>query len=191
MSSGDVVLNAVMARRSCRKYEKRPVPHDVFEKIVEAARCAPTARDRQELRFYAVESPEICEKIGMETHNIAVKTSPFLDERVKKMELTNAVTCGAPACIVITVENTPEMMHFAELDAGLAVENILIACAALGLRALPVGMAQRFNERGILDIVGAGKEEKMLLLVPFGYPDPDYDKKFLPEKKITSFVRYL
>jgi len=189
--SGEVIMNALMERRSCRKYEKRPVPHDVLERIIEAARRAPTARDRQELRFYVVESPEVCEKIGMETHTIAVKSAPHLDDRVKKMELTNAVTCGAPACIVISVENNPETLHFAEMDAGLAVENILIACSALGLRALPVGLAQRFNERGILDIVGAGKDEKMLLLVPLGYPDPEYDKKFLPEKKITSFVRYI
>ena len=190
MSSGDAVLNTLMERRSCRKYEKRPVPHDVLEKIVEAARHAPTAMNRQELIFYVVESPEVTQKIGMETHAIAAKAVSRLQDRMKQMDLTNAITCDAQACIIITVENNKDKLYFAELDTGLAVQNILIAAAALGLRCLPVGLAQGFNEKGILEIIGA-KDEKMMLLINVGYPDPEYDKKFRPEKEITSVVHYI
>ena len=190
MSSSDVVLKTLMERRSCRKYEKRPVPHDVLEKIVEAGRHAPTAMNRQELIFYAIESPEVVQKIVMETHAIAAKAVTRLVDRVNQMDLTNAITCDAQACIVITVENNKDKLYFSELDTGLAVQNILIAASALGLRCLPVGLAAGFNERGILDIIGA-KDEKMMLLINIGYPDPDYDKKFLPEKAITSVVHYI
>jgi len=189
--SGEVVVNTILERRSCRKYDKRPIPHDVLERIVEAGRKAPTAMDRQELRFYVVQSPEVTQRIGMETHEIAIKTATRLADRCEQMNLTNAVTCDAPACVVITIENNEENNRFGALDTGLAVENMIIAAGALGVRALPVGLAAVFNERGVLDIVGAGKDEKMMLLLVLGYADPEYDKKFRPEKTIKSFVRFI
>jgi len=189
--SSEAVLKTIMERRSCRKFDKRPLPHDILERIVEAGRCAPTAMDRQALRFYAVETPEITQRIGMETHELAVKVVQRFADRVKQMEISNAITCDAPACVVITLPNQEDLMRFGQIDAGLAIENMIIAAAALGVRALPVGVAAAFNEQGILDIIGAGKDEKIMLLVDLGYPDAEYDKKFRPEKTIKSAVRYI
>ena len=189
--SGEVVIGTLMERRSCRKYDQRRVPHEVLERVVETARRAPTGMDRQELRFYVVETPAVAERIGAETAPAALKAVPRLAERVDQMGLSNPITCGAPACIVVTAPSDPEMLRYAQLDTGLAVGNILIAAQALGLRCLPVALAAAFNERGILDIVGAGADEKMMLLVALGYPDPRYDELYLPKKDIVSRVSFI
>ena len=189
--SGEVVIQTVMERRSCRKYDQRRVPHAVLERIVEAGRRAPTGMDRQELNFYVAETPEVAERIGSETAPAAMKAVPHLIDRVKQMGISNPITCGAPACVVVTVRNEPELLKYAQIDTGLAVENMLIAAQALGLRGLPVALAAAFNERGILDIVGAGTDEKMMLLVALGYPDAEYDKTYMPEKHIKSMVKYI
>ena len=145
--SGEVVIQTVMERRSCRKYDQRRVPHAVLERIVEAGRRAPTGMDRQELNFYVVETPEVAERIGSETAPAAMKAVPHLIDRVKQMGISNPITCGAPACVVVTVRNEPELLKYAQIDTGLAVENMLIAAQALGLRGLPVALAAAFNER--------------------------------------------
>jgi len=190
-SETETVMKTIMERRSCRKYDKRPIPHDILERIVEAGRNAPTAMDMQLLRFYVVENPEVTQRIGMETYEIASKKVQRLVDRVNKMGLSNACTCDAPCCVVITVPSEAKDGPFIYMDVGLAVENMLVAAGAFGIRGLPVGLAVMFNESGILNIVGAGKDEKMMILLDLGYPDPEYDQKFRPEKTIKSVVHYI
>lgn len=189
MSGDNETLRNIMGRRSCRKFEDRPVPRDVLETIVSAGRAAPTAMNRQELNFYVMTDPAAVERLGSET--MALASMPHLHARVKDLGITNAITCGAPALVVLTAAADLASSLFLGVDAGLAVENILVAAKSLGVRGLPVGCAQMFNEAGILRAVAAPEGEHVLLVVALGYPHPDYDKTFLPEKPITSKVVYL
>ena len=151
--SGEVVIQTVMERRSCRKYDQRRVPHAVLERVVEAGRRAPTGMNLQELNFYVVETPETAERIGAETAEPALKALPHLAERKATMGISNPITCGAPACVLVTVRDDPKLLKYAQMDTGLAVENMLIAAQAQGLRGLPVALAAAFNERGVRPVV--------------------------------------
>ena len=44
---------AILSRRSCRKFQHKEVPRELIEKLILAGRSAPTGLDRQKLRFYA------------------------------------------------------------------------------------------------------------------------------------------
>ncbi|MFQ6097645.1 MAG: nitroreductase family protein, partial [Armatimonadota bacterium] len=48
------VFEAIQQRYSVRKYEDRPVEDDKLQRIMEAARLAPSARNRQEWRYVVV-----------------------------------------------------------------------------------------------------------------------------------------
>jgi len=48
------VYNAILKRRTIRRFQKKAIPFPVLEKCVNAARLSPTARNVQPLEFVAV-----------------------------------------------------------------------------------------------------------------------------------------
>ena len=52
------VFEAVQERRSIRAYLDKPVPREKLEKILEAARLAPSARNAEPWHFIAVTDAE-------------------------------------------------------------------------------------------------------------------------------------
>ena len=59
--------------RSYRRFDQsKPIPEAVLERIMEAARLANSASNRQQLRFIVVRSPEMVEKIFPFTHWAAI-----------------------------------------------------------------------------------------------------------------------
>ena len=45
---------AILSRRSCRKFQHKEVPRELIEKLILAGRSALTGLDRQKLRFYVI-----------------------------------------------------------------------------------------------------------------------------------------
>ena len=59
MDLQQAVLQNIMTRRSVRKYQERPIPHDVLERILEAGTWAPSASNRQTWHFTVVTDKKI------------------------------------------------------------------------------------------------------------------------------------
>jgi nitroreductase len=57
-------LQALKGRRSVRVYEEKPVPGELVEEIVDAARLAPTANNVQPWEFVVVTDPGARRKIA-------------------------------------------------------------------------------------------------------------------------------
>lgn len=55
-------LEAIHTRRSIRKYEERPIPKELIEKILSAATMAPSARNKQPWHFLVIDDREILQK---------------------------------------------------------------------------------------------------------------------------------
>ncbi len=56
-------LKVVMARGTCRNFSEKPIPDGYVEKILEAARWAPSGANAQPWSFIVIRSPEIRKKI--------------------------------------------------------------------------------------------------------------------------------
>ncbi|MBW1799780.1 MAG: nitroreductase family protein, partial [Deltaproteobacteria bacterium] len=59
---GDI-LDVITSRKSIRRYQPDPVPDEMIDKILEAARWAPTGENYQPWRFIVIRDPEIKNKI--------------------------------------------------------------------------------------------------------------------------------
>ncbi|MFO7929478.1 MAG: nitroreductase family protein, partial [Candidatus Humimicrobiaceae bacterium] len=57
------VFEVIKRRRSIRKFQARKVEPDKIKKIIEAARLAPSASNRQPWRFVAVTKKDLIERI--------------------------------------------------------------------------------------------------------------------------------
>lgn len=165
------VLDVIMSRRSVRSFKDDPVSDDDAEKILDAARMAPSGGNRQRWEFVYVKDPRVLRMIK--------NCSPgFYGD--------------AAAAIVIGMLEEREAFGRTEysdivgiMDVGFAAENILLAAHALGLGGCAIAS---FNESGIRKIVDAPEGWRPMLLVSLGHPS---EQPKTPSKKALCEVVHL
>jgi len=108
------VYDAILRRRSIRKFQQKPVSLDVLEKLVNAARLAPSAANLQPLEFYVVNTKHLCAEV-FETLSwagyIKPKWNPDINER--------------PMGYIVIIVNNPKNPWF-ERDASFAALSICL-----------------------------------------------------------------
>jgi len=108
------VYDAILSRRSIRRFQQKPIPINLLKKFVNAARLAPSAANLQPLEFYIVNDKELCIKV-FETLSwagyIKPKWTPIIEER-------------PVAYIVMLVRDTANKWYLR--DVSLASENIIL-----------------------------------------------------------------
>ncbi|GAB4309598.1 MAG: nitroreductase family protein [Phototrophicales bacterium] len=59
-----IIINAIMSRRSLRRYQNKPVPKDIINRILQAGIWAPSAHNRQPWRFVVIETQAVKEQLA-------------------------------------------------------------------------------------------------------------------------------
>jgi nitroreductase len=139
------VFEAVQERRSIRAYQDTPVPREKLEKILEAARLAPSARNAEPWHFIAVTDSE--------------KRKILSKGRFAKF-LTQA-----PLVIVACGDKKASPDWYA-IDVALAVENMILTATSEGLGTCCVGS---FNEKEVKAALKVPENFEVLLLLAVGY----------------------
>ena len=114
-------IEAIMSRRSIRKYIDKKIPEETITKLLKAAMNAPSAHNRQPWHFIAVDDRETLNKV------------PEYHQYSKMLE-------NASHAIVVLGDNEVQTSDFWIHDCSAATENILIAANALGLGAVWLGV---------------------------------------------------
>ena len=189
---------AILSRRSCRKYQTKDIPKEILEEIILAGKSAPTAMNRQEIKFYVIASDikkiqSIDAKV-MENRAKAGKSGGWMEEYKQRYGVENVIFYDAPCIIALVADKgkdeREEYWHL--MDAGIVTGNILTMANSYGIGTVPIGIANFLNQEAVLEGVGADKEkEKLLLVISLGYPVEGYKEKYVQEKKLTSFVKYV
>ena len=109
-------IEALIHRRSCRKYSDRPVEAEKLTRIIEAGQYAPSGMGRQPVTFVAVTDPAIVERLSqLNAQVMGSNGDPFY---------------GAQTVVVVLVDrNVPTHLE----DGSLAMGNLLNAAYALGV----------------------------------------------------------
>lgn len=149
------VMEAILARRSIRKFTQEPVPQEAVEVLLQAAMAGPSAMNRQPWEFYVVRNPEVQQAIR--------DASPY-----GKMNSTLMIVAAGNRDRAITSKDNDFWIQ----DCSAAIENILLAAVELGLGACWCGLypAEHRSEK-IREILGAGENIVPLGLIQLGYPD--------------------
>ncbi len=144
MSSIDFILT----RRSIRRYETKDIPQDVLRQILEAGRQAPSAANRQPVRFVVVNDPDLLKVLCDTLFTRFVKYAPL------------AIAGCADVKSLLTGK-------WAVVDAAIAMENMVIAAWTLGIGSCWIGACNEEKVKELLKIPG---KWKVVALVTFGYP---------------------
>jgi nitroreductase len=150
------------------------VEEEKFNRIMEAARTAPSARNDQEWRIVAVTDGEIRQRLAEASNNQmfiarAAYVLVICAETDKRL-----MSCGQPAYAV---------------DAAIITDHITLAAAAEGLGTCWIGA---FDPEKVKSILGIPEKIEAAAVLPLGYPeDPGKkEKSRKPMKEILSRERW-
>jgi len=158
-------LTAIQKRRSVREYTGEPIPREDLEKIVDAARLAPSGHNTQPWDFIVVTEKR----------------------KIDKLKIAARWMENAGAIIAVVLD--PASRWWLE-DGSAAVENILIASTALGYGSCWLEGYTLPREEEFMFLLGVPKEKRLLTLVPIGVPVawPTQEKK--PLSEVLHWERY-
>lgn len=186
-------LHAVKFRRSIRNYRASLVEQEKLEKILQAGRYTPTAKNRQSVRFIVLQNeleefrkilwneiPSLTERMKDELPHYAMMFK-LMYRNWKKNQEKDPLFFNAPVCMILASKN--------QLDAGLAAANMENMAVAEGMGVLYSGYLQRIIEASPLLKKWLDIEELPVgCCMLAGYPAVTY-KRTAPRKKADIIWR--
>ena len=158
------VYEAATKRRSIREFKDLPVPYDILERCINAARLAPTAMNNQ-----------LCEYIAVDDERLL----PLVFDTVRSWAGQPRPENGWPpgrrpkAYIIILINTALE----AELggskrdiyyDVGLAAENIMLVALEQGIGSCPIAS---FEPNKLRQVSNIPDSYEIALVLALGFPD--------------------
>jgi nitroreductase len=136
------LIELIKSRRSVRRFKAEPIGKDILLELVDAARYAPSAANRQPLEYIVVTEPDICEKTFEQlawAAYVQPRRTPPTDKR-------------PTAYIVVLINAEAELADYGKVDAAAAIQNILLAARAKGIGTCWIGSVKRETLTDILDV---------------------------------------
>jgi nitroreductase len=142
----------VAARCSVRNYRPDAVPEALVRQVLEAAREAPSACNKQPWHFYVVRDAETRRRLFPDARQAWVAQAPVL-----------LLVCSLPGQAWV---RHYDGKNFADIDVAIAMEHIQLAATAVGLGACWIGA---FDPQVFRDTLNLPAEMEPVAATPLGY----------------------
>ncbi|MEM2109694.1 MAG: nitroreductase family protein [Candidatus Odinarchaeota archaeon] len=143
----------IQKRRSIRRFKDKPIEEDKLQRILEAARIAPSARNLQDWKFIVVKDKKLKEQLVE-----AAKGQAFIAQAPVVI-----VACGTKTDYVMTC-GQPSYV----IDVSIAATHIILKAVEEGLGSCWLGA---FYEDRVKKILGIPDNIRVVTMIPIGYPD--------------------
>jgi nitroreductase len=178
------LISLVRERRNIRRFRAEPLPEGTLDRLLEAARWAPSASNRQPFRFMAIEAGDTRRQMATLVREAVAEALDKMDERERgpaaayaedfvrfePAPLVLAVTFRARNALAERLALPADGDMGAVSSASAAVMNLLLAAHALGLGACwmtgPLVAAPKLEA-----VLGVPTGWRLSALVPVGVPD--------------------
>lgn len=160
----------IQARYSVRAYKRDPIPDQVLVKVLEAARLAPTAANRQPFRILVVHTDGREEELKRIYGRDWFVQPPLV-----------IVLCGLTDKCWVRADGK----SFCDIDAAIVMDHLILAAADQGLGSCWIGA---FDAQAARQILKLPDSVEPIAFTPLGYPtDKPGEKK---RKPIVKLVQY-
>ncbi len=158
-------IELVKKRKSTRKYLFKPVPRDVLNRSLEAARLAPSACNSQPWYFIVVDDEALKNKVA--------------EAAFSGVHSLNSFAKSAPVLIIVLREKTKffpmlagwfQGISYDAVDLGIACEHFVLQAEEDGVGTCWLGW---FNERAARKIIGLPAGKRIGAIISMGYPEKD------------------
>ncbi|MBI2854846.1 MAG: nitroreductase family protein [Chloroflexi bacterium] len=163
-------FQVIQKRYSVRSYKPDPVEDQKLQSIIEAARLAPTASNRQPFKFIVIHTS------GREAELNQIYARPWF----------------AQAPLLIGIFTTPDIAwvrrdgkNYSDIDAAIAMDHLILAATELGLGTCWVAAFDPVATRRVL---GLPEGVEPIAFTPLGYPNDQPKAK--KRKTSSDLVKY-
>jgi len=208
LPSQEVVLELLRSRRSTRVFQDRIVEKQQIERIIDAARFAPTAHNTQTTGYIVVQNKKILEEMVRATTNLIsgsvaqarnplmkplismslgkqsdslFKSIPQLKRLIAAVKSgTDRILRNAPALIIFHADERSAM---ADINAQLAIQNAALMAYSLGLGTFYTGylLIACQRDKSIRRLINLPENHKVYGGLAIGYPKFQF-KKWIERK---------
>jgi nitroreductase len=163
--------DVIRLRRSIRSYRDTPIEDEKLARVLDAARLAPTAANRQPIHLYVVRSEEVRRRL----------LSAYSQEWFAGAPVIICV-CGRPSRAWSRMYGK----NYADVDATIAMDHLILAATAEGLGTCWIGA---FRPERLREVLGIPGDLEPVALTPLGYaasqPSPT------PRKPLDEICEYI
>jgi nitroreductase len=160
----------IQKRYSVRAYRPDPVEEEKLEQVLEAARLAPTAANRQPFRLLVIQTEGRQDELGRIYHHEWFVQAPLV--------------IGVCA---VSAEGWSRMdgKSYADVDATIVMDHLILAAANLGLGSCWIGA---FDPDAAREVLGLPEGVEPIAFTPLGYAADRPGKK--TRRALSGLVRY-
>ena len=164
MSKLESCIDLLLTRRSIRRFKPDPVPDEVIRKVLDIARYAPSAANRQPWDV------------------VVIKDRPKIEE-LSKLHRGAAPLANAPVALVITCDKNVSPISY-QVDCAAFTTYLLLAAHALGLGTVWIQALR--NPEEIKKIIKAPEGKEPVAIVAMGWPAESPTPK--PRRGVNEFL---
>ena len=165
-------IETLLSRRSIKKYNGKPIPEDVLNKILEVGTYAPTAKNMQKPIIIVIQDKKVRAEIAKENAKIMGMEDfdPFY---------------GAPAILIVLANKE---CRTAVYDGSLTMGNLMLAAHNFGLGSCWIHRAKEEFEsekgKAILKKLGISGEYEGIGHCALGYADEEPKEHIIAENRV-------
>jgi nitroreductase len=169
------VLDIIKSRKSIRKYKRDNIPEDVFLRVMEAARLAPSGKNLQPWKFIIARDQNLKESLAEASRGqLFIARAPII-----------IIACGCPD---MSYPRQGNYMKSWPIDVTIALQHLMLQAEEEGLGTCWIGA---FEEKEVKSLLGVPEDWKVLALTPLGYPDQiPRDRGRKPLSEIVSYDKF-
>lgn len=161
------VFEALRKRRSVRVFQDKAIPKEELEKIIDAARFAPTARNVQPWEFIIITDKKVLKQIGDLAEN-----GRFIS--------------GCAVCLAVFCSDTKYYLE----DGCAATVNILNAATALSIGSCWVAGDKKPYCQQVSKLLKAPEGLRLVSLIALGYPQEKEAFRLADKKPIEKILHW-
>ena len=166
-------FETIAARYSVRGYKPDPVPDELLVKVLEAARRAPTAANRQPFRLIVIHTAGREEELARVYGRRWFTQAPLVVGVV-----------AVPAEAWRRMDDKP----YDEVDATIVMDHLILAATGLGLGTCWVAA---FDPVAAREVLGLPDDVEPIAFTPLGYPDkPAASTDRRPLDELVKYERW-
>ena len=189
------IMELLKTRRTYRRFAQKPISDEILADMLNAARYASSAANKQPISYVVVRTPEKVKEVFDLT-----KWAGYFPNDAGRPKAGEE-----PVLFIGIVENLDISKNYADTDAGLAISNLTLAAWSHGVGSCMIGA---FNKPKLSEMFGLTENQQLHTVVAFGYPShksyiedvKDGEIKYyldenqdyvVPKRKLEDIVKYL
>jgi len=161
---------AIRKRESVRGFLDKPISEEQLNNVLEAARLAPSASNRQPTKFVVIRDSAKRKQLARAANNQAfIGEAPVVIAAVAT-DLEFTMPCGIKSYAI---------------EVAIAIDHMTLAAVDEGLGTCWIGA---FSQERVKEILSVPDQYKVVVLLPLGHPRKERGHK--PRKPLNEIVCY-